>query len=320
MKITGEMHFAKALAALEAAGVSRDALKPGELYSLAHAAARCANPFSEVNAELADRPIFVCLGVWLWPPTAGALIWLTEFAAKWWKGDSLRFHWAHVYALIHAREPEAFARLTDRWAAWRAVARCALRLAVHGRELAAAIRKAYGEEDDSLELGAKSLELKAQSSNTNAQCATDFARIVARLEVESGIPRITWLWGRSLLYVYTAYAEMRSFAAACAGKGGEGRMNDELDEALTNLAKVKAGIVRRVRSAAEKPRDDADHGDGGEGGGAIDKEVAPPPAGRGAVGEDHGAGHAGDETVVNSAVGIEHTARIIPQGGEGGNR
>ena len=252
MRITGEMHFAKTLAALEAAGVPRDALKPGELYALAQAAARCANPFSEVNAELAERPVAVCKGVWLWPPTVGAMIWLTECAAKWWKEGSLRFHWAHVYALVHAREPEAFARLTDRWVAWRAVMGCALRLAVHGRELAAAIRKAYGEEDDSLELGAKSLELKAQSSNTNAQCATDFARIVARLEVESGIPRSTWLWGRSLMYVYTAYSEMRSFAAACAGKGGPGRMTDELDEALTNLAKVKAGIVRRVREVSRQ--------------------------------------------------------------------
>ena len=253
MKITGEMHFAKALAALEAAGVSRDALKPVELYALAHAAARCANPFSEVNAELADRPVAVCKGVWLWPPTVGAMIWLEEYAAKWWPRDSLRFNWAHVYALVHAREPEAFDSLTDRWAARRAVARCALRLAVNGRELAAAIRKAYGEVDDSLELGAKSSKLKAQSSNTNAQCATEFAQIVARLEVQSGIPRSAWLWERSLMYVYTAYSEMRSFAAACAGEGGTGNMTDELDEALTNLAKVKAGIVRRVREGVSAP-------------------------------------------------------------------
>ena len=71
---------------------------------------------------------------------------------------------------------------------------------------------------------------------------------MARLEVQSGIPRSTWLWERSLLYVYTAYSEMRSFAAACAGKGGEGRMVDELDEALTNLAKVKSAIVRRAKA------------------------------------------------------------------------
>lgn len=246
MKITGEMHFAKALAALEAAGVSRNALKPGELYALAHAAARCANPFSEVNAELADRPIFVCRGVWLWPPTAGAMIWLTEFAAKWWKGDSLRFHWAHVYALIHARDPVAFAPLTDKWVALRAVMGCALRLAVHGRELAAAIRKAYGEEVGAGEKSGRK-NPPTPTKNSNSQHATDFAQIVARLEVQSGIPRSAWLWERSLLYVYTAYSEMRSFAAACSGKGGEGRMIDEFDEALTNLAKVKAAIMRRVR-------------------------------------------------------------------------
>lgn len=249
MKITGEMHFAKTLAALEAAGVPRDALKPGELYALAHAAARCANPFSEVNAELAERPVAVCKGVWLWPPTVGAMIWLTECAAKWWKEGSLRFHWAHVYALVHAREPEAFAKLTDRWTAWRAVMECALRLAVHGRELAAAIRKAYGEEGAPGGAGESGCgrESGRGDRETGGSHATEFAQIVARLEVQSGIPRSAWLWERSLMYVYTAYSEMRSFAAACAGKGGAGRMTDELDEALTNLAKVRAGIVRRAR-------------------------------------------------------------------------
>ena len=250
MKITGEMHFAKTLAALEAAGVPRDALKPGELYALAQAAARCANPFSEVNAELAERPVAVCKGVWLWPPTVGAMIWLTECAAKWWKEGSLRFHWAHVYALVHAREPEAFARLTDRWTAWRAVMGCALRLAVHGRELAATIRKAYGEED--APGGADDPTRHGGRESGRDSHETDFAQIVARLEVQSGIPRSAWLWERSLMYVYTAYSEMRSFAAACAGKGGEGRMNDELDEALTNLAKVKAAIVRRAREGLRR--------------------------------------------------------------------
>ena len=249
MKITGEMHFAKALTALEAAGVPRDALKPGELYSLAHAAARCANPFSEVNAELAERPVAVCKGVWLWPPTVGAMIWLTECAAKWWKEGTLRFHWAHVYALVHAREPEAFARLTDRWTAWLAVMGCALRLAVHGRELAAAIRKAYGEESTPDGAGESTRHGGRESGGSHA---TEFAQIVARLEVQSGIPRSAWLWERSLMYVYTAYSEMRSFAAACAGKGGAGRMTDELDEALTNLSKVKAAIVRRVREVSRQ--------------------------------------------------------------------
>ena len=324
MKITGEMHFAKALAALEAAGVSRDALKPGELYALAHAAERCANPFSNVNAELAERPIRVCNGVWMWPPTAGAMIWLEECAAKWWARGSLRFHWAQAYALLHAREPEAFAGLTERDAAWRAVWRAALRLAVHGRELAAAMGRAYGEEV----VSGQSSAVSTDGPTTNdKRSMTNFAQIVARLEVQSGIPRSVWLWERSLLYVYTAYAEMRRFAAACAGKGGEGRMLDELDEALTNFAKVKAAIVRRVKSAdardkadksaAEDPHGDADHDNGGEGGGSIDEEVAPAPAGSGAVGEDHGAGHTGDESVVDG-VGVKHTARIVPQGGQGG--
>ena len=75
---------------------------------------------------------------------------------------------------------------------------------------------------------------------------------------------------------------------------------------------------RAAKSAAEKPHGDADHDNGGERGGPIDEEVHPAPSGRGAIREDHGAGHAGDESVVNAAVVIKHTARIVPQGDPGG--
>ena len=85
------------------------------------------------------------------------------------------------------------------------------------------------------------------------QAQTDFASLVARLEVQSGIPRKVWLWDRSLMYTMTAYATMHEFAAAfSAGGGSSRRMIDELDDALRNLARTKAMIVLRVRESRER--------------------------------------------------------------------
>ena len=317
MKITGEMHFAKALEDLRSQGVEIADITPAELYALAEAARRCADPFSAVNAELAEQPVRVCRGVWLWPPTAGAMVWLEEFAGHWWKPGSMRFRWAQLYALRHAREPEAFAKLTGKWAAWRAIAADALKLAAHGAELAAAMRRAYGEDPRRTEptnrYGAKRGGEELEGGRT------DFAALVARLEAVSGIPRREWLWGRSMVYTLRAYGEMHAFAAAFAADRRERKqMNDELDEAMNGLARAKSGIIRRIGSAAEQPHGNADKDDGGEGGGEIDEEIQPAPLGRGAVGKDHGAGHAGDEAVVDTAVDVEHMAHIVPQGGDGG--
>lgn len=225
-------------------GVELADLTLDEVEDLVHACDRMRNPFSSVNAELVERPVRVVDGVYLWPITAGAQIWLDEFPAEWWGEDSMRYRWAQVYALHHARDPKAFAGLTDKWSAWRAIARTMLLFACHRAELARAVRVAYGDQDWEVEPpAARKLPVKP---------AVDFAGIVARLEVESGIPRNEWVWGMSFLRMARAYAEMHEYAKALGGQKSAEKLRNELDEAVANLARVKSAIVKRVRAAKDK--------------------------------------------------------------------
>lgn len=247
-----ELRFQKEAQSLrERHGIGMDDLTAGELAALVHAVERVCSPYTDMNAELVERPVFVCKGVWFWRPTAGAQIWLDEYAAKWWPKKSRRWKWAQVYALKNARDAEAFAPLTTKWAAEKAIVACALRLPVHGAELQDAINRAYG-------IMPHDAPRKARSrvERMRAEAETDFAAIVARLEVESGIPRSIWLWERSIVYAMNAYCQMHEFAAAFSMSGKDrARMVDELDDAMRNLAAVKAAIVRGVqdrRLAAER--------------------------------------------------------------------
>ena len=253
-----ELRFQKEAQSLrERHGIGVEDFTARELTAFVHAVERVCSPFTDVNAELVERPVFVCKGVWFWRPTAGAQIWLDEYAAKWWPKKSMRWKWAQVYALKNARDAEAFAPLTTRWAAEKAIVKCALRLPVHGAELQDAINRAYGVSAHDAP------RKKSRIERMKAEAQTDFASIVARLEVESGIPRSVWLWGRSLMYAMNAYVQMHEFAAAFSMSGNErSRMLDELDDALRNLAAVKAAIVRGVqdrRLAAERAET---HGNG----------------------------------------------------------
>ena len=247
-----ELRFQKEAQSLkERFGITLDDLSAGEVAALVHAVERVCSPFTDVNAELVERPVFVCKGVWFWRPTAGAQIWLDEYAAKWWPKKSMRWKWAQVYALKNARDADAFATLTTKWAAEKAIVACALRLPVHGAELQDAINRAYGVSPHDAPR-----KTRSRVERLKAEAQTDFASIVARLEVESGIPRSVWLWGRSLMYAMNAYVQMHEFAAAFSMSGKErSRMLDELDDALRNLAAVKESIVRGVqdrRLAAER--------------------------------------------------------------------
>ncbi|MGN0851856.1 MAG: hypothetical protein ACI4Q3_00605 [Kiritimatiellia bacterium] len=220
--------------------VGLDDLTPDEIAALVHACERWENPFTSTNLALVEKPVEVCKGVVLWPPTAGAQIWLDEFAEKWWPEDSMRYRWAQIYALINARNPDAFANLTEKPAAWRAIVQTSLRLCVHRRELLKAIRAAYGVDE---------WEAPKRRINQLTEAAqTDFARMVTRLEVESGIPRKAWIWEHSFMETVRAYAEMHVLIAIAAG-GGERADNliSELDEATNNLARVKKAIWLRLK-------------------------------------------------------------------------
>ena len=98
---------------LKASGIAPGDLTASELAALVRACDRCDNPFSAANAEAAGFPVKVREGVWLWRPTAGAVVWLDEYAARWWGEDSLHYKWAAVYAMLHARERDAFMKMTD---------------------------------------------------------------------------------------------------------------------------------------------------------------------------------------------------------------
>ena len=214
--------------------ITLDELTADEIEALVLACKRCESPFSSVNAELMEAPIRVCEGVYIYPMTAGAQIWLEEYAHSWWQKGSMR-RWAQVYALAHAREPEAFIHLTDRWKARTAILRTMLRFVCHRSELMEAMRKAYGCSDNLVDED-KSLKEKAQ---------TDFAAMVALLEVKSGIRAHEWLWGKSFVELGKAYTELCKFAAVYSMKEYR-RMTDELDEAINDLARVKSAIYRRI--------------------------------------------------------------------------
>ena len=228
-------------------GASVEDLTPDELERLVLACRKVERPFSNVNMALVEQPVRVCEGAYLWPITAGAQVWLEEFAGSWWKPDSMMYKWARVYALAHARDQYAFSTLQDKSSARKAIAKTMLRFVCHGAELQDAIDRCYGVADQV----APEKPGKKRKSEVRAQ--TDFSSLVARLEVESGIPAGSWLWKRSLVQTMKAYVELHEFAAAFSVGGERRHMKDELDEAMNDLARLKRDIhVRIMAERAEK--------------------------------------------------------------------
>ncbi len=228
----------------EETGATAADLTADELTDLVHACERVDSPFSDIHADLMGRPIRVAPGVTLWPITAGAQVWLDEFAAAWWPKGSAMYRWANVYALVHARNPDAFSRLVDKSAARRAILLSALRLAVHAPELERGILLAYGVRPH--DEPPPERRRRDDRDDTHA----DFAALVARLEVASGISRDEWLWGRSLASLSRSYCELANLQAATLGSSRtECRL--ELDEAVANLARTCSRISRRLRATRQ---------------------------------------------------------------------
>ena len=223
----------------ESLGIGMGDLTTDEITALVFACAKVDNPYSFVNAELVEKPIFVCKGVYLWPITAGAQVWLNEYAESWWKRGSFMYRWAQVYALLNARDADAFVSLVTPRKARAAVLKAALRLSCHARELGAAVDRAYG-------IGPK--DAPKVDTETKARAETDFAALVARLEVASGIPAKAWLWGKSVVGMMKSYVQLSELSVAVfGGKREESTM--ELDAAIENLARVCAAITKRVQNA-----------------------------------------------------------------------
>ena len=217
-------------------GATAADLTADELEALVFACARVDNPYSDLNAELCERPIRVCDGVWFWPITAGAQVWLMEYASVWWPEKTRMFKWAQIYALMNARTPDAFSPLTSKWKARAAILKTALRLSCHMGELGEAVNRAYG---------IRPHDAPIKKDGRAEKAMADFAGIVARLEVASGIPAKTWLWGKSVVSMMKSYAELSELAVAAFGNRHD-EADRELDEAVENLARVCAAISERL--------------------------------------------------------------------------
>ena len=222
-------------------GVPQSALTAAEIEALVFACERCDNPYSDINAELCEHPVKVCKDIYLWPPTAGATVWLTEYAEAWWPKGTAMYRWAQVYALYNARNPDAFVEVTTKAKARLAVLKCALRFACHRGELAVAVNRCYG-------VRYHDVEDPHPNKKPDNEQAENFAHFVACLEVESGIPAKTWLWGKSLVTMTNTYYKMTALAAAFGGGEAAENMTFELNDALRNLAHVQTRIVERVKT------------------------------------------------------------------------
>jgi hypothetical protein len=229
--------FTSELDKLRARGIAVADLEPDELEALVHACDRMASPFSDVNADAAGMPLPVGNGVYFWRPTIGACLWLDEYAGKWWKDRPMRLKWAFVYALVHAREPDAFSSLTKEDEAEAAIKREALRLVVNEGEVDAALDRLFPADE-------------SKSATPPPEAQPDWAAILARLETQTGIPSRDWMWGKSSAYALRCYCDLTHFAAASGGAKAQ-RMRDERDRAANALARLGEAISSRIGATRE---------------------------------------------------------------------
>ena len=242
--MTKHPHLSRVLRDLKARfGVEANDLTPDELFSLVECIQRIESPFSAVNADAVGFPVSVAEGVTLWRLTAGASVWLDEYAARWWgdKASEKKYFWALVYSLANARNNNAFVKATDENTAYKLIRDFVLGLPVTLEELERAVdvvldNKAVAKEGDGK--GATLMEGR-----------TDWARMCARLESQSGIKQEDWLWGHSAAYLVRTYQDLSYFARKYSAVGGDsGHMLDELDEAENALARLLVKIGKRVRA------------------------------------------------------------------------
>ena len=236
-----ELYFAKAIDDLAGRmGVKLADMTAGEVFALARASERAADPFRGVNADLAGMPVKVCQGVYFWKLTVGASVWLDECVEPIWGEMSDRYRAALVYALINARDPGAFRGLETEAAIEKAVKRACLGISATPAEVNAALDKVLG------------IRVDAGGGDVSAS-ATDWSRICRRLETQTGIPAEDWIWKHSADYLVKSYNDLHEFAQAMGGGGQAAHMRDELDAATEDLQKLKVKIMRRVGHGGTPP-------------------------------------------------------------------
>lgn len=237
MRITGQMFFEKSLARLAARGADLARIDTDDLWALAEAARRCADPFQEVNADAAGFPVKLCAGIWLWKLTIGASVWLDR-AERVLGGSTGAYKAALVYALAHARDPEAFKGLEDERAIRRAVRGFLSTVCATPEEVNLAVDRVLGLAD------------RAPDAEERASSGADWATLCARLEANTGIPATAWMWERSSAYAISAYNQLHAFARAygASGRGSFEDLRDELDRANEALKRVEARILEKMEN------------------------------------------------------------------------
>lgn len=234
-----DLLFATALEDMKSRmGVDLADMTPAEVAALVRACDREASPFRGVNADAAGMPRAVCPGVWFWKLTIGAAIWLEEVVEPL-VGTGDRYRSALVYALMHARESEAFA---GEWTERRLHTECVIalkRLTVTTDELDAALGEA---------LGIASRPPRARTREIEA-AAKDWASLLVRLEAQTGIPAEDWMWSKSASYALKSYADLHNFAAALAHqRTPDEPPQRELDAAAGERQRLKVEIAKAVKA------------------------------------------------------------------------
>jgi hypothetical protein len=203
-------------------------LTPAEILFLYEACSRVDNPFSALDARLVEVPVKVG-NEYLWTLSVGASVWLDTFAKKWWGGSDELYFWALVYALLNARDAAAFK--TDEHDAYNLVKCVGMKFACSRQELESAVDLLLGAGKD----------VQGQKEKRRESAAVSWNAVISELEVYSGIMRHEWLWGRSVLVTADSYAALYTIASSLSGNGGQ-NMHDELDRAISNLARTKKAI------------------------------------------------------------------------------
>ena len=233
-----ELRFKAEVAKLRSRGVRLDDLTPREFFLLADAVRACDNPYDGVNLDAAGMPIR-CGDIVLHRLTIGACIWLENYAKRWFwdSGREQTYYYALVYALRHAREKDAFTKMTDEEVARETIVKEAVSLCVTDDELADAVGAAVD----------SGLPVSQTSKAEDNVSPTDWDEIVRRLEAHSGISRDSWVWQYSEGYALRAYIDIFKMAAMTSPMGRKPvRMRDRLDEAISRLARLECEIVERV--------------------------------------------------------------------------
>lgn len=230
------LFFEKELAELRAQGIGVADLTADEIERLVRACDKMANPFSFGNIEAAGFAFEFANGLRFYKMTIGATCWLDEFAGKWWKTASKQYFWAMVYALVNARNPEAFTSLTNEAEAHEAIAKFGLSLTLSEEELLDGIERAIPTRHE-----------KRGNAPTNATKPVDWANIIQTMEAATGLSSDVWVWKHSADWAVACYNRHHASIRAMSGAKVP-RLKDELDYATNELAHIRAEIIARVKS------------------------------------------------------------------------